>query len=531
MITLGGMVDTLGPGVLTLLAAPTGTDIQLEGVVIHDSSDPPPLARGNLVLAVGLTTGSADLRRLMERAAGDGAILVVKASAAAQDAMRVEAESLGLALVCIAPGAAWMQIASLLRGAMRDDAVTRDGEQLGGIAAGDLFALANAVAALVDAPVTIEDRQARVIAFSSRQDEADEARMATILGRQVPEDYYRKLQRKGVFRELYRADEPIYVDDIGPEVLPRVAVAVRAGEEVLGSIWAAVRSRPSEERLHELRQAANFVALHLLRHRIASDVQRELQSDLVSAVLSGRGLAVDAARRLNLRGEGFRVLAVGLRDDGAPDDDGALVRCWDLLALHLSVLHRGAVTALLQGAVYAVIPLARDRARSREAAMRIADDYVARLPQPLARRVVVGVGGHARTLQELPGSRESADRVTRVLRAHPAGDRCPTAVIEDVRMGVLLLRLREMGADDVVPDDSPLAVLVENDRRHGTSYVQTLRAYLDAFGDVNRAAARLGVHHNTFRYRLQKLQQIPGIDLADPEQRLALQLQLRLRDG
>ena len=72
--------------------------------------------------------------------------------------------------------------------------------------------MANAVAALIDAPVTIEDRSSRVLAFSGRQDEADLSRVETILGRQVPERYARLLTERGVFRELYRSDQPVYIE-------------------------------------------------------------------------------------------------------------------------------------------------------------------------------------------------------------------------------------------------------------------------------------------------------------------------------
>jgi DNA-binding PucR family transcriptional regulator len=526
VITLDRLAATLGSGVLRVLAAPSGTGIELEGVVIHDPADPPPLGSGNLALAVGLGPGE-EMRRLMERAAAEGAVLVVKTAPAGEAALSAHAEELGLTLAAVAPGAAWMQIASLLRGAIRDDAVARDNAHLAGAAAGDLFAIANAVAAIIDAPVTIEDRQARVIAFSSRQDEADEARMATILGRQVPEDYYRRLVERGVFRTLYSAERPIYIDDISPEVLPRVAVAVKAGGELLGSIWAAVSTRPSDAQLAEFGEAANFVALHLLRHRIAADVQRELRSELVSAVLSGRALASDAAARLGLDGQGYRVLAVALRGDRAVDDAPALVTVWDTLALHLSVPHRRAVTGLLEGAVYAIVPLAADRERSRRSGTQVAQEFLARLAEPMRRLVVIGVGGHARSLAELPRSRRDADRIVRLLRDRDDGQGL-VAAIEDARLEVLLLRLAELGDDDLLPDDGPIAALREHDARRGTRYVDTLRVYLEEFGDISRAAARLGVHHNTFRYRLAKVQQFPGVTLDDPGQRLALELQLRL---
>ena len=85
-------------------------------------------------------------------------------------------------------------------------------ESLGGLPSGDLFAVANAVASLLDAPITIEDRNSRVLAFSGRQDEADPSRIETILGRQVPERYSRILNDRGVFRDLLRSDLPVFIE-------------------------------------------------------------------------------------------------------------------------------------------------------------------------------------------------------------------------------------------------------------------------------------------------------------------------------
>jgi len=47
-------------------------------------------------------------------------------------------------------------------------------------------------------------------------------------------------------------------------------------------------------------------------------------------------------------------------------------------------------------------------------------------------------------------------------------------------------------------------------------------------GDVVGASARISVHPNTFRYRLRRLVELFDIDLKKPEERLVLELQLRL---
>lgn len=83
----------------------------------------------------------------------------------------------------------------------------------------------------------------------------------------------------------------------------------------------------------------------------------------------------------------------------------------------------------------------------------------------------------------------------------------------------------------------PLADLTGLDDARRTEYLRTLRAFFDAAGDVGKAGTALYVHPNTVRYRLRRLREIYGLDLADPQQRLVAELQLRLmqadgqRDG
>jgi DNA-binding PucR family transcriptional regulator len=58
--------------------------------------------------------------------------------------------------------------------------------------------------------------------------------------------------------------------------------------------------------------------------------------------------------------------------------------------------------------------------------------------------------------------------------------------------------------------------------------VETLRVYLDSFGDVAAAAAVLRVHPNTVRYRARRIEKLLSTSLADPEVRLLFSLGLRV---
>ena len=553
--SLHRVLDDLGATLLELVCAPSGSaSDEIGGVAIHDPVDEPALPRRALVLGVGVQAPSDTASLLVSLGKHEAAGLVLRSPVTVDEAVAAAVESSGVALLALTRGASWTQLAALLRSLLAEGDVGDDGaETLGGIPSGDLFSVANAVAALIDAPVTIEDRSSRVLAFSGRQDEADRSRVETILGRQVPERYSRMLAERGVFRELYRSDQPVYIEPppgagLPDWALPRAAVAVRAGDgdEVLGSIWAAVREPLTPDRARAVCDAASLVALHLLRIRAGADVSRRLRADLVSTALEGGTGAFEAVRRLGLADQPVVVLAL------AVTDPAERARLADALAMHLSAIHPRCAAAPVGDVAYGLIPVAPSRAGGGTVtntgtgtgtaegadgqdgelrAVRIATGFLDRVGD--RSRPVIGIGQVAFDAAGLPAARACADRVLRVLRAaeaHGAGTETKgprVARLADVHADALLMELRDLAAAHGDRPTGPVARLSAYDAAHGTNLVETLRAWLDAFGDVAAASAAMFVHANTFRYRLRRLTEVSGIDLADPEARFAAMLQLR----
>ncbi|WP_346054965.1 MULTISPECIES: PucR family transcriptional regulator [Amycolatopsis] len=529
--SLGRVLDDLGETLLELVAGQRDVAGDIGGVAIHDPLEEPVLPHHALVLGVGLSEPDEVVRLLRALARHDAAGLVVRSPVALTGEVTAAVEETGVALLGLTRGASWAQLAAMLRSLLAEGDVG-EGEQetLAGLPSGDLFAVANAIAALIDAPVTIEDRRSRVLAFSGRQDEADPSRVETILGRQVPERFARMLTERGVFRELYRSDATVYfglpeqaVDGLS---LPRVAVAVRAGDEVLGSIWAAVREPLSEDREQALRDAARLVALHMLRIRAGADVERRLRTDLVSTALEGGAGAREALTRLGLADQPVVVLALAVLDEDEHDAGLATERqrISDGLAMHLSAVHPRCAAALVGDVAYGLVPVART-GDPEQRAVRIASDFLDRVGERV--RVVAGIGPVAQDGAGLAEARASADRALRVLRSERAGGR-RVARLADVHVEALLLELRDLVTARGDRPTGPVARLFAYDEEHGTRLVETLRAWLDAFGDVIAASAAVYVHPNTFRYRLRRLAEVGGIDLTDPEARFAAMLQLRV---
>lgn len=80
------------------------------------------------------------------------------------------------------------------------------------------------------------------------------------------------------------------------------------------------------------------------------------------------------------------------------------------------------------------------------------------------------------------------------------------------------------------PDLEPFRRLVEPllwyDRERRSDLVRTLRVYFASGANAREAAERLFLHRNSMLYRLARVEKLTGLDLRDPDARLALQLGL-----
>ncbi|MET0523212.1 MAG: helix-turn-helix domain-containing protein, partial [Nocardioides sp.] len=129
-------------------------------------------------------------------------------------------------------------------------------------------------------------------------------------------------------------------------------------------------------------------------------------------------------------------------------------------------------------------------------------------------------------LAGLAHARACTDRALRVLR-EGRGER-RVARLDEIQVEALILELRDLVAARGDRPTGSLARLIEYDRKHQSNLVETLQAWLDAFGDVSAASRSLFLHPNTFRYRLRRLAEVGQINLGDPEQRFVAMLQLRV---
>jgi DNA-binding PucR family transcriptional regulator len=139
-------------------------------------------------------------------------------------------------------------------------------------------------------------------------------------------------------------------------------------------------------------------------------------------------------------------------------------------------------------------------------------------------RCRIGVGGVCNHAADFPRSFHQAQLALRIQATSGAGDQ---ATMFD-QLGVYRL-LAEV--DDTTSVEhfvrQWLGALLDYDTRKKSELVVTLSRYLQCGGNYDATAAALGVHRSTCKYRVQRIKEISGHDLADSEARFNLELASR----
>ncbi|MDP5226262.1 MULTISPECIES: helix-turn-helix domain-containing protein [Arthrobacter] len=528
---LTSVLDTAG---LSLHHLGGNPELALSSPVILDPLEPLPALPGGILLGVGLPAGATEVTaQALAGAARQGyAAVVLKSGPAAPDPQGRQAlEALageGPAVLLVEGELSWRHLDTLLESAL--GAVAEASNAPTALGVGDLFALANAIAAMVGGATTIENLQEEVLAYSTLPEQPiDDDRQRGILGRQVP--YLPENAEQ--YAAVFRSRGAVRIQGVGEGAMDRLAIAVRAGTQPIGSIWVVDADGDlPEDSVAALERSADIAALHLLQARSSNDLARQQRADGLRRLLEGDGDGALVARHLNLAPEGpFAVLAFA--PDVVPGSEAVtLSRLMDLVSIQCESQRRGTWCVLLEGTIYALLSgLEPGQERSVESLARRVIDRAAvslRLPLRAALGAVVGAVG------ELAGSRRSADRVLLLQSTTAGGHDYTTAAQEHSRLTLVELGA-VLGSREGLLSPAALA-MARHDERHGTDYIRTVRTYLDAGRDSARTAAELSLHQNSLRYRLRRIEEIFGVDLSGAgltgaDDTLVLWLSLRVMEG
>lgn len=158
-----------------------------------------------------------------------------------------------------------------------------------------------------------------------------------------------------------------------------------------------------------------------------------------------------------------------------------------------------------------------------------AKDLARRLKEQILKEnpdavLVAGASGPTSSLSEWPRVYNEA------VQAMQLGKRLNLDhIVEFNSLGVyrLLGQLEELGQVKEFTRQV-IGPLVEYDKQHRSSLVQTIDSYFEHHGNISQTAETLYIHRNTLLYRLERIQELTEHDLNQSNMRLALHLALKI---
>lgn len=390
-------------------------------------------------------------------------------------------------------------------------------------------------AAMIGAPVVLEDLSHLVLAYSARQ-----LRTTALL-----EDWERRSRTTPAPPETSRT---------GPEAWLQTPVGVR--RNVWGRLVVPVPLDDDDAASMVLERAAQTLAINRLAERDRRELSHHAQAGLLNALRQPRGLGEDEAQAraaaLGLRRSPYYVPIV-FRSGGAAyinpaeetgtgvdplagqQEERALL---DQLARVLKSVSGSALAASIRSGSVGMILAIPAKQLEDPTLQRLADALAGSdLPPgppfgeglpggPADASWSIGVGHLRGSLLEAAAGIDEASHVAETA-ATLKGDRKPFYRATDVRLRGLLALLRK---DPRVQQfaESELEGVLQTDARDGGWHLELLGQYLESGG--NKAAlARTGyLSRPTLYARLARLEGLLGVDLDDAESRTSLHVALLL---
>ncbi len=364
--------------------------------------------------------------------------------------------------------------------------------------------IVDALSVTLQLPVLLDDADLNPLAFS-RQWDFDEVRSESILRRGASPRVREALFAQGIAE----AEDVVHIaEDSALGMKSRVCMPVREGRDVVGYLWLFDPSgQLTDAELNPLRGAAREIAA-----QVATRATRRItdEADLVAALRSAdeeaRAEAGAQARDRDLLTDDRLVLCLV-----APREPARSFEAARSIALRLSVGQAIAATAAEGAAV--IVSLA-------DPALRMLP------PDEIASWMLEMTGIDAHVGQSSPvglGTLHEASHQAVVALKVAKAQSATAGAAAWSRLGAdrLLAQLPEATLSDV-PES--LATLLKTDQ----VLRGTLEAFLDCAGDVKATAEALSLHRSGVYYRLKRIEELTGLDLASGDDRLLAHVSIRV---
>ncbi|MFD3477560.1 PucR family transcriptional regulator [Streptomyces sp. NPDC058695] len=253
-------------------------------------------------------------------------------------------------------------------------------------------------------------------------------------------------------------------------------------------------------------------ALHLHHARAELDLRRTRQANLLSALVRAPNESLAAALPFDISQRRWFVLAMlaPTSCDSASAPGDRLVR---RLSAWLHIIHPSALLAEVDARL--VILFSGSAEHDWVQTERSLEDFF-QGAQPNAASMTVIAGSRLGDAGDISAEFEQMQTLAGLLRAQVVTPQPGTYVVHLTHHHhVDLAEMAGVKGSTSPQQPAVLRRIEEMDKQSGTDYFRTLQVYVDSNRNIAATAAALGVHPNTARYRVEKIQTTFNLDLAD----------------
>lgn len=301
--------------------------------------------------------------------------------------------------------------------------------------------------------------------------------------------------------------------------------ALELGDAVEGYLVVEGTERSEPIRGMAVEQAALSFALHLAMRGNAEEVEHRLRGSLIDELLDSATVDLELlSRRVRRFGHELATLTAALAVAPVEGPELASDRSTFIYLARTvrSVLERSGCEAIIaprSGSVLALLA-----ARGEPELHALGARLVEQARAWTGIEIAVGISRRNADPAGLAAAVREAQQALHAARALPG--RPAVALAGELELRQLLLAAPR--AEEVRRAAARLLDPLLSGSTRGGELVATLAAYLASVGQLEASARRLGIHVNTLRHRLGRIEELLGRDLRDAGTRVDLQLALEL---
>ncbi len=287
-----------------------------------------------------------------------------------------------------------------------------------------------------------------------------------------------------------------------------------------------------------IESVSTTISLCILQELSIKEVEIRYRSeffeDLISVDIKRKKEALDRARFFNLPLDNHYVIEVMSFkfDDDRSDKDLSIEYMKDYLNPIVSIIEELMEYFRLKGIV-------STKANGIQILLSFADNtqisnrlktFNEKILESISRKfnslnVKIGIGRIYKGLDNVDKSFQDAVRTVRIGKVISSND-----VVSFDELGIFKILSQDMLHDELEDFyNTTLKPLVDYDNKRSTELVKTLEEYFNYNGNLTRISEKMFTHYNTILYRINRIREITGMDLENPNHRLNLEIALKIK--